>query len=347
MHFAPTARLKPVSLPPNARILVKSLNWLGDIVMSLPALWAVRLRYPQAHLAVLVREELASFYTATPWIDRIIPYPIAGQAHRWRRRWNLIRNLARERWDAGIVLPRSFESALWFALARIPIRIGVAAQARSSLLTHPLGIDLKQPDRHLTESYLLLVCSGLDCGVPPAQPALLAPSLEQPFALHGPYVVMAPGAAFGPAKQWPLWHWQELSRALARKNLHIVLVGTESERPLCEEIRAAIPAACSTLAGKTNLPQLMAVIAHGCAFVGNDSGATHLAAALGVRTVALFGSTNPLRTAPRGSRCRVLYDPPPCSPCLQRTCRFGHYDCLARITPDRVLAAIDELGYPG
>lgn len=334
---------RPIAEEAATRLLVKAPNWLGDVVMSLPALWAVRSHFPHMHLGVLVREELASFFSATPWVDAVIAYRRGKGRFDFSSRWRLIRQVRAQRWNIGLILPRSFESALWFYLARVPIRIGVTAQARSALLTHALHVDLKRPDRHLTSSYLELVASSLGCPAPSSPPPLSVPATFTTFQVPSPYVTLAPGAAYGPAKQWPAPHWQALARKFLALGLQVALVGTNSERPLCQEVAAGLGPRCHVLAGETTLPQLMALLVHSLAYVGNDSGATHLAAALGVPTVALFGSTNPVRTAPHGARCTVLYDPPACSPCLQRTCRFGHYECLHRITPERVLTALEQI----
>lgn len=333
----------PVVLEPTARLLVKVPNWLGDVVMSLPALWAVRLHYPRLHLGVLVREELSSFFSATPWVDSIVSYKTAKGVAGNLSAWKLVQQLRRQSWNVGLLFPRSFESALWLYLARVPIRIGASAQARSPLLTHALRLDLKRPDRHLASSYLHLVRSSLGCALPSSPPQLIVPTEAAGFTVPLPYVTFAPGAAYGPAKQWPLPLWQALAERSIAKGMNVVLVGTMSERPVCEEIAAPFNARCQVLAGETTLPQLMSLLARSAGFVGNDSGATHLAAALGVPTVAIFGSTNPVRTAPQGSRCQVVYDPPPCSPCLQRTCRWGHYECLRRITPEVVFRTLERI----
>ncbi|MCX8073642.1 MAG: lipopolysaccharide heptosyltransferase II [Candidatus Binatia bacterium] len=337
-------RSLPVDLSSHNRILVKAVNWLGDVVMTLPAMWALRQRYPSAHLGVLVRAELADFFSATPWIDSVIPDGSTQGRRSISSRWRLIRQLRNQGWDAGILLPRSFESALWFYLARIPIRIGVPAQARSWMLTHAVPADLKRPDRHQTLSYLEFVSLAVGCAPRVDPPPTFLPRREgEREPLNKPYVVLAPGAAYGPAKQWPREHWSNLATLFVMEGLHVALIGTQSERVLCDEVAATAANGCTVLAGKTSLLELMRLLTQSRGFVGNDSGASHLAAFLGVPTVAIFGSTDPVRTAPIGTRCAVLYDPPGCSPCLARTCRFGHYECLRRITPDKVVATWQRL----
>lgn len=335
----------PVHLAPEARILVKAVNWLGDLVMSLPALWAIRQAYPRAHLGVLVRSELASFFSATPWVDTVLSYSLEPSFAWLSSRWELVRRLRADRWDAAVVFPRSFSSAFWVYAAGIPERIGVASDARSWMLTRVLSMDTKDPARHQSLTWLELVRQGLGCARPETAPPVHVPNSSiHPSATRGePFIVFAPGAAYGPAKQWPVLNWVTLGRRLVAAGRRVVLVGTAREAELCRKIGAIIGQGASMLLGAPLL-ELMSTLRQSSGFVGNDSGATHLAAFLGVPTVALFGSTNPSRTAPMGRACRVLYDPPPCSPCLQRICRFGHYECLYRLTPDQPEQALRDLG---
>jgi heptosyltransferase-2 len=338
------------TVSPAARILVKEVNWLGDLVMSLPALWAVRQTFPQAHLGVLVREELASFFSLLPWVDCVLSYRLRSRSRWLGSRWELVRNIQAGTWDVAVLFPRSFESALWMYLAKVPVRIGVIADARRWLLTHPIRVDMKHPGRHQSLGWLELVQKALGCGPPSESIPLVVPrtalpdSVAKEFPAGHPFLVFAPGAAYGPAKQWPVESWRRLARSVVSRGLGCVFVGTASERDLCDAIAQDLGRSAHVVAGATTLPELAQLLVHSRGYVGNDSGATHLAGLLGVPTVALFGSTNPVRTAPLGHRCQVLYDPPDCSPCLARTCRFGDNHCLRRISPEQVLEALAKLG---
>jgi heptosyltransferase-2 len=333
-----------------ARILVKEVNWLGDVVMSLPALWAVRQAFPQAYLGVLVREELASFFSMIPWVDRLLCYRLRSGPHWIISRREIIREIRTGTWDVSVLFPRSFESALWMYLAKVPVRIGVVADGRRWLLTHPVPVDMKHPGRHQSLGWLELVQQALGCSSPSESIPVVVPrtalpnSLAKELSAGHPFLVFAPGAAFGPAKQWPVESWQRLARSVVSRGLRCVFVGTASERDICNAIAQDLGPYALVAAGATNLPELAQLLMHSRGYVGNDSGATHLAGLLGVPTVALFGSTNPVRTAPLGHRCQVLYDPPDCSPCLARTCRFGDNHCLRRISPEQVLEALAKLG---
>jgi heptosyltransferase-2 len=159
-----------------------------------------------------------------------------------------------------------------------------------------------------------------------------------------PIFAIAPAAAYGPAKEWPADRYGALIDLLARRdNAEVVLVGAPSERAKCEEVAASSKSGAIVAAGGTNIGELIALLSLCDGFIGNDSGCAHIAGALGIPTVAIFGSTNPERTGPLGSKARVIYRKLECSPCLARTCRFGHYNCLTQIEAAELVDAIEML----
>ncbi len=339
-------------MTPERRILIKEVNWLGDMVMSLPAIATIREARQAAHLAVLVKRELSGFFDGISWIDEVIPYQIRRGTHGIRDRFELLRRLHKRSFDTAVLLPRSFESALWMALARIPRRIGVAAEGRRWLLTRPLQVDMKDPMRHQALAWLEIAKKGFETTGSITKIGLAAApshleSMRQWLAAHrqgsGPLIALAPVAAYGPAKEWPAESYATLIDRLATSRIESVLVGGPSERDRCEALARRCRNTPLVSAGQTGIGELIALLSLCDGFAGNDSGAMHLAGALGIPTVAIFGSTNPTRTGPLGPRTCVLYDPPACSPCLQRTCRYGHYECLTRITPAAVAAALEAL----
>jgi heptosyltransferase-2 len=207
---------------------------------------------------------------------------------------------------------------------------------------------------HEVHWYLHLVHSAL--GVDGA-PEAVAPDVHPPHRARmeawlgerrrrrGRLVALAPGAAYGPAKEWPAAHWAELVDLLAeRHDVECVLVGAPAERARCEEVAGRSRAGALVAAGATSVGELIALLSLAAGFAGNDSGAMHIAGALGRPTVGIFGSTSPERTSPLGARTHVLYERMECSPCLARTCRFGHYDCLGRIPAATVLDALAARG---
>jgi heptosyltransferase-2 len=350
---APAPARLPALSPTPARILIKEVNWLGDLVMTVPALRALRRAFPHAALAVLVKQELASFFDGTRWIDEVISYRVrralAGVADRRR----VVADIRRSRFDLAILFPRSFESALWVRLAGVPHRVGYVADRRGPLLTHKAVRDELLLQRHQVHDYLHLLRATLgivgdaaECAVDvePRHRAAMDAWLAAQRRRRGPLLALAPAAAYGPAKEWPADRWTALiDRLTERHGAECVLVGAPGERARCQQIAGATRQGALVAAGETTVGQMLALLARCQGFAGNDSGAAHVAGALGIPTVALFGSTNPQRTAPLGPRTRVLYHRLDCSPCMQRTCRFGHYDCLKRIDVLEVERALLDL----
>jgi len=344
-----------MSSPVPGRVLVKAVNWLGDLVMTLPALRAVRKAYPGAHLAVLVRRELAGFYDGCRWIDAVLPYAVrpglAGVGDRGR----LVGDLRAARYDLAVVLPKSFESALWVRLAGIPRRVGFRADGRSWMLTDRVPRP-RSSRGHQSGDYLDLLRTGLgvaacDDGrldVDPAHRARMEAWLAERRHGAGPLIALAVAAAYGPAKEWPESRYVDLiERLAAGQGAQCVLVGTPAERARCARVAAASRGEPIVAAGETSVGELVALLALCDGFAGNDSGAMHVAAAVGIPTVGVFGSTDPVRTGPRGPKVAVLRQPLECSPCLARTCRFGHYDCLRAISVDAVVTQLAALGAVG
>lgn len=333
-------------------VLVKAPNWLGDLVITLPAVRAVRVAYPQARLVIMVRRELGDFYDGCRWVDRVMPYSVrtgvAGTADRVR----VIGALRAEGCDLAVVLPKSFESALWMWLAGIPRRVGFRADARSWMLTDAVPLP-RRPRGHQSGDYLGLIRSGLgvDAGDDPrldfdaSRRERMAGWLAASGRSRGPLIALAVAAAYGPAKEWPEHRYVALIERLDRNwGARCVLVGAPGERERCERVASATAAVPMVAAGETTVGDLVALLSLCDGFAGNDSGAMHVAAAVGIPTVGVFGSTDPERTGPRGPRVAVLRRPLACSPCLERTCRFGHYDCLNAIPVEAVEDELVTLG---
>jgi heptosyltransferase-2 len=352
--LAPRAAASRVAPAPK-RILIKAVNWLGDLVMSLPAMRAVRRAYPDAHLAILIKKELASFFDGASWINEVIPYSVSSGLGGLNDRRKIIAEIRLRRFDLAVLMPNSFESALWMTAARVPRRAGYAVDARGAMLTHKAAPPRDALDGHQVFYWLAMVRETLgiegdadDLAIS-ADAAHLA-TMRKWLAKHrrrpdAPLIALAPAAAYGPAKEWPAANFAAMIDALSdRLGAECVLVGAPSERAKCEEVGALSSASAMVSAGQTNIGELIALLALSSAFVGNDSGCMHLAGALGIPTVAIFGSTNPIRTGPSKANSRVIWHRLDCSPCLARTCRFGHYNCLREVEPAEVLDALSSLG---
>lgn len=347
--------------PPPRRILVKQVNWLGDLVMSLPALRAIRSAFPDAYLAVLVKKTLASFFDGASWLDEAIPYSVGRGLSGFMDRRRIIGQIRQRKFDLGVLFPNSFESALWLAMAGIKRRAGFVADARGALLTLKASPPPGLSDRHQANHWLTMLRETRVAESTRDFP--LEDDLAIKIDVHGPHrermlnwllanrkrvgspiFAIAPAAAYGPAKEWPAARYAALIDLLARRDdAEVVLVGAPSERAKCDEVAATSKSGALVAAGATNIGELIALLSLCDGFIGNDSGCAHIAGALQLPAVVIFGSTNPERTRPLGSKTRVVYHKLECSPCLARTCRFGHYNCLTQIDPAELAGALQQL----
>ena len=325
-----------------SRSLIIAPQWIGDAVMTEPLLR--RLAARGERLTVGALPWVAPIYRAMPQVAEVIEFPFAHGGVQFKARRSMARQMEGQ-FDAAYVLPNSLKSALLPFLASIPKRIGYLGEARIGLLTHRLKNPKNKPPMVAFYSAL----SG-EAGFESDRPQLHIPDAHIDKTLvglgltRGAYAVFAPGSEYGPAKRWPAAHYAELATQLA---MPVVLLGSGKEADLCHEIASAAKN-CLDLAGKTPLTQAIHVLAASKTIVSNDSGLMHVAAALGVPQVAVFGSSSPLHTPPLSDKAAVLwlksdaaYQPPlDCAPCFERECPLGHTRCLNDISAARVLAAM-------
>ncbi|MBT9476306.1 lipopolysaccharide heptosyltransferase II [Polaromonas sp.] len=330
--------------------LIIAPQWIGDAVMTEPLLR--RLHARGERLTVGALPWVAPVYRAMPQVAEVIEFPFAHGGLQFKARRTLAKAMQGQ-FDKAYVLPNSLKSALLPLLAGIAQRIGYLGEARVGLLTHRLKNPKNKPPMVAFYSALSGE-TGLEGDRPQLQvdPAAAGQTLQRLGLQPGGFVVFAPGAEYGPAKRWPAAHFSELA---ARLDLPVVLLGSGKEAALCDEIAAPANAAqagkCLNLAGKTSLPEALSLIASSRSTVSNDSGLMHVAAALGVPQVAIFGSSSPLHTPPLNDRATVLwlktdpaYQPPlDCAPCFARECPLGHTRCLNDISADQVLRLLQGL----
>jgi len=329
------------------RFVVVAPNWLGDAVMALPAIADVRRAQPDASMVVAARPSVAALFTLVSGVDEVVALgrrersPLSGC-------------------DAALLLPNSFRSALMVKRAGVPERWGYSTDWRGLLLTRsvpraPSGLHQIDNYRHLVRA--LGFPNGPD-----------APRIDVSHALREtgaavlrsagwdgrtPIVALAPGAAYGSAKRWPPSAFADLAAGLATDGVASVMVGADADRETVAEVVRAVRgrATLVDLVGKTDLPSLAAVLVNCRALVANDSGALHLAAALGVSVTAMFGPMDERLTAPRasGTEPRAMSDEPRapghvavlthpvwCRPCMLRECPLDH-ECMRGIAVQRVL----------
>ena len=332
------------------RSLIVAPQWIGDAVMTEPLLACLAGRGERLTVAAL--PWVAPVYRAMAQVADVIELPFAHGRLDWAERRRIAADM-RGRFDTAYVLPNSIKAALIPWLARIPRRVGYHGEGRFMLLNRRLANPPGRPP--MVAFYGALAEETVKKRGAPAElrPHLSfsAPTLQAATQVAGvqpgAYWVFAPGAEYGPAKCWPAEHYAALARSLhTRHGQPVLLLGSGKEAALCEQIALAAPGACTVLAGKTALIDAMALIGAARGVVSNDSGLMHVAAAFGVPQAAVFGSTSPEHTPPLNPRARVLWlkhelalD---CSPCFERTCRFGHTRCLTEVQPVRVEEALDQ-----
>jgi lipopolysaccharide heptosyltransferase II len=321
-------------------ILVRAANWVGDAVMSIPALEALRASSPQARISILAAPWVAGLYAREPFCDEVIRYEAPRGWTGLRAKWRAAADLGRRRFDCAILFPNSFESAAVARLAGIPVRIGYARDARGLLLTHPIPVPRPgETPRHQRFYYLeLLKRARLIDGYSLDAPVRLSP---RQMAANGPVIGVSPGAAYGSAKRWLPERFAEAAIQIAReRNAAVSIFGSKQELAICETVRRSVEAAgvhCENFAGRTTLAEFIELAASCEVFLTNDSGAMHIASALGAPTVAIFGATDHAATGPAGSHSRIVREPVECSPCLLRECPIDHR-CMTRVDAARVAA---------
>ena len=332
-----------------SRILVRATNWVGDAVMCVPALASLRTRYPKAHIAALARPWVAGLY-GKELIDELIPYTAAKGWKELGAKRSLAHQLRQQKFDAAILFQNAFEAAALVRMARIPVRIGYARDGRSLLLTHPVTVpQTGEIPNHQRYYYLeLLRRAGILQELPEVNEIRL-PGIERLRAeglaklkaqgWNRPLIGVSPGAAYGTAKRWLPDSFVQAAVELAGKlNAGVGVFGSEDERELCQGITLQIEAAgfpATNFAGATSLAEFVQLAAAAEVFLTNDSGAMHIASALGVPVIAVFGATDHVATGPTGELARVVREPVECAPCLLRECPIDHR-CMTAVSAHRV-----------
>jgi heptosyltransferase-2 len=330
-------------------MLVIGPNWIGDAVMSTPALANLRHGLPKATIDLLVPRRVAPLFDDHPQIDRLV---IRDDRQPWRTRLAQIIALRRCEYQMVLLLPNSFRAALDAWLLGSPIRLGYATDGRRWLLTHAVPAPAGQPP-HQIDAYLQLVAAlGLPIveRVPTLAPTMQAEMQAEHlwaalgWGRHDRVIGICPGAAFGPAKRW----WPERFAALADRliasgGFRVVFFGSSDEVPLVELIRSQMTCEAVSLAGQDTLGSFMVLAARCAVVIANDSGSMHIANAVGTRVVVLFGPTDPRRTAPSTAPAAVLHRDLACAPCFRTTCPYPDHPCMRLIEVDDVYQAVLDI----
>jgi heptosyltransferase-2 len=331
------------------RILVVAPNWIGDALMALPLIAAIKHSWPASSVAVLAPIAVARVLRRSKLVDDAVETTWPHGGLQFGARIALAGALRKVRFDAAVILPNSFKSALvpWFA--RIPLRVGYVGEARRLILSRCLPAP--EPRGPMVQRYLDLASL---LGVESATASQNAPQLTvtsqeigtvfERFGLRSDKntVVLCPGAEYGPAKRWPATHFSQLAEliAAAHPEVQLVVAGAAADIATAAGIASQSKTAITVTAGRTTIDEATALLAGAQLVVSNDSGLMHIAAALQRPLVALYGSTDPGHTPPQSVDARILWLKLVCSPCFQRVCPLGHTRCLVEMTPQSVFAAI-------
>ncbi len=338
-------------VPSPQNILVRGTNWIGDAVMTLPALDALIRHYPEARITVLANPWTAKVYQNFPGVSEVLALEPTGRHKGITGCFKMARELAKYHFDLAVLFQNAFSAALITFLARIPERWGYAHDGRSPLLTK--AVQRLPHERSIHESfYYLHLLQGLGINAPYQPPHLDAPAAakaeaegilaaagigEKEFLL-----LLAPGASYGSAKRWTEKRFAKAAALILQKYPgRVALLGSEAEVESARRVAAMLPQPCLNLAGHTSLDTCMAIMSRASLLLTNDSGLMHLGGALGVPLVAAFGPTNPAATGPLG-HSRVIHSAASCAPCLKRECPKTQI-CFDDATPEKVAEAAISL----
>jgi heptosyltransferase-2 len=334
------------------RIVIRGTNWVGDAVMTIPALREIRRLFPAANITLATRAWAKGLFAGADFIDDLQVHDGSGlrsvvqQVREWRKR----------SFDLAVLFPNSLETALVASLARVPLRIGYATDGRQPLLTHPLELPEWRSSKHEVFYYLHIVAQlerlikheqtflntqpDASLGISSGRKAAARDFLRT----HGvgitsdgrALVALCPGSINSRAKRWPAERYAALGdRLIDDLHAEVILIGSPAELDVSREVSGRMRNQPVVLTGETDLAELVAILTQVDLLITNDTGPAHIAAALGRPTLVIFGPTNPLTTRPFSPYGEIVRQPPYCAPCMLRDCPIDHR-CMTAIAPDDV-----------
>jgi heptosyltransferase-2 len=335
------------------RVVVRGANWVGDAVMTVPALRELRRVLPLSHITLATRQWARGIFEGADFIDEFLLLDGGAPGASF---FGQVRMLRRGSFDLAILFPNAFEPALAAFAARIPARIGYATDGRGMLLTRAIPVPSWRGKRHEVFYYLnviaalerMLSAEGAAGCQPAAQPTLEVSEQRRQTArsllasrgvqMNRPVVALCPGSTNSRAKRWPAERFAALGDMLKRETEGtVVLIGAREEKDVSAEVAAKMETAPLVLTGETSLDESASILSLCDLLVTNDTGPAHLAVAVGCPTVVIFGPTDPVTTRPFSDSSIVVREPPDCAPCMLRDCPIDHR-CMTAIHPADVFA---------
>ncbi|MDQ3755568.1 MAG: lipopolysaccharide heptosyltransferase II [Acidobacteriota bacterium] len=334
------------------RVAVRGVNWVGDAVMTVPALRDLRRLLPDAHITLVTRRWAEGIFDDADFIDDLLI--VDEETGAARSLLHQVRDWRARRFDLAVLLPNSFPPALVAALACVPLRVGHATQHRRRLLTHSFNVPEWRSERHevfyyrriISELEQLLHGTSTIAAREPQFQIQVSPArrdeaermlLARGVDLERPVVVVCPGSTNSRAKRWPAERYAALADQLIEEaDASVVIIGAREELDVTEEVIQQMRHRPVVLTGETNLAETVAVLSVADLLITNDTGPAHIAAALERPTLVIFGPTNPLTTRPFSPAAEIVRRPPDCAPCMLRDCPIDHR-CMMAISVDEVL----------
>ena len=338
------------------RVAVRGVNWVGDAVMTVPALRDLRQLLPATHITLVTRPWARDIFEGADFIDDVLL--VADEANQPRSWLRQIWEWRRRRFDLALLLPNAFAPALIAAAARVPLRVGYATQNRRRLLTHPFAAPAWRGERHEVFYYRQLV-REIEQLLAQSGDAPRVAVREPDFALHvapargdaaaqllrrygvkrdQPIVALCPGSTNSRAKRWPAERYAALAdQLIAQAGAQVIIIGALEESDVTQQVSAHMRQHPTVLTGEMSLAETVAVLRVVDLLITNDTGPAHIAAALGVQTLVIFGPTNPATTRPFGPSAEVVRRPPDCAPCMLRDCPIDHR-CMTAISAEEIFA---------
>ena len=337
------------------RIVVRGTNWVGDAVISVPALRRLRQVFPAAHITLVSRPGTADVFTDADFLDEVLLYERSSlgsvwtQARKWRER----------QFDLALLFQNAFEAAALAFLARVPLRVGYDFEHRGVLLTRSVPLPAWKNDRHEVFYYLNLVdeterlaCSKTDADHLEPEFRLDVSSARQDEARRilgergvssdQPLVLLCPGSINSRAKRWPAERYAALSDQLVNSGANVALIGSGKEAEVSALVSRTSKHPVTVLTGETTVAQAIAIISVADLLVTNDTGPAHIGSAVRTPTLVIFGPTNPSTTRPFATSAEIVRVPPDCAPCMLRDCPIDHR-CMTAITPEDVFARSQKM----
>ena len=314
-----------------------------------PMLLRLKQRYPDSRIDVLAPPWTAALLRVMPEVSGVIINPFPHGALQLAARYRLGKQLRAAQYDQAIVLPNSFKSALVAFFARIPLRTGFVGEMRYGLLNDARYLNTTRFPLMVERYAQLAEARGEDIARPITYPKLEISAAQREatlrklgLTLDQPVAVFCPGAEYGPAKRWPVAYFAETAQRLQKQGYAVWLIGSAKDKETADKIISLGNSRCRNLCGNTDLTDAIALLSCAQWVISNDSGLMHLAAALGRPLLALFGSSSPQFTPPLSAQAQVVSIEIKCSPCFQRQCPLGHFNCMMKLTPDLVWEKIQS-----